>query len=488
MLTIDSLLKQRFPTILGLAVLVLGVVGGVLLVGQGTGGFLPRASAEYTPQQVRITNITENGFSVSFRTQQAASAAIKYGTDQNSMRTEVRDDRDQLSGQVGSYLTHHITVKGLQPQTQYSFQIVTQGRQVFENNGEPFSVRTARAAEPAGARSAYGTVLNQAGNPATGALVYITTSGASPQSASVKSDGSWSIPLAQMRTQDLSSVYSLEDSTNLNIQIVGNSTSEVLNFSATVSQLSPLETVQFGAEVPNLGGSQAQAQPSPTPDTLNPDTSNPDTQAPSGEEPVGGFGNLLSDEDRFSTQQIGEITIVFPSEEAEVVNSTRPELAGQAPPGAVLQIEVHSETPYYGVVESDGSGNWSWTPPADLEPGEHTVTVTYTDDNGQQQRMTRNFLVMVDGSLPAFESTPSGQIASPVPSPRPSPVPSPVASPVPSPRPSPIASPTPTASASGGTKLPVSGSTLPLVAFGAGAAVLFGLGNYARRWIPERRK
>lgn len=54
MLTIDSLMKRRFPTILGLGILVLGVIGGVLLVGQGTGGFLPRASAEHTPQQVRF--------------------------------------------------------------------------------------------------------------------------------------------------------------------------------------------------------------------------------------------------------------------------------------------------------------------------------------------------------------------------------------------------------------------------------------------------
>lgn len=487
MLTIDSLMRQRIPTILGLGILVLGVVGGVLLVGQGTGGFLPRASAEYTPQQVRITNITENGFTVSFKTQEAASGSIKYGTEENSLRTEVRDDRDQLSGQSGSYLTHHVTVKGLQPQTQYYFQIVTQGRQIFENNGKPFQVRTARASEPAAARSAYGSVLNQAGNPASGALVYITTQGGSPQSAYVKSDGSWSIPLAALRTQDLSSIFPTEDTTIMNVQVVGNASNEVLNFSATVAQLSPVETLQFGAEVPQFDqeGETIEDQES-APEPPGDGTGDDEGADQSGADQVGGFADLLSDDDRFSTQQIENVTIVFPSEEAEVVNSTRPELSGQAPPGAVLQIEVHSETPHYGVVQSDAQGNWSWTPPADLEPGEHTITVTYTDENGQQQRMTRNFLVMVDASLPAFESTPSGRVASPTPSPRPSPVPSPLPSPVPSPLPSPI--PSPTASVSAGTKLPVSGSSMPLIAFGAGAVALFGMGNYARRWIPERRK
>src|SRR5690606_3793208 len=142
-------------------------------------------------------------------------------------------------------------------------------------------------------------------NAATGALVYITTSGGSPQSAYVKTDGSWSIPLAQMRTQDLSSIYTLDDGTNLNIQIVGNSTSEVLNFSAAVSQLSPLETVQFGAAVPDFGANQAQAQPTPPPDTS--DTTIGQEPAPLGEEPTGGFNNLLTDEDRFSTQQIEDV-------------------------------------------------------------------------------------------------------------------------------------------------------------------------------------
>lgn len=493
MLTIDSLMKRRFPTILGLGILVLGVIGGVLLVGQGTGGFLPRASAEFTPQQVRITNITENGFSVSFTTQQAASGAVKFGTEPNTLRQEVQDDRDQLNGQSGAYQTHHITVKGLQPQTQYYFQIVTQGRQVFENNGEPFSLRTARTAQPAAARSAYGSVLNQAGNPATGALMYFTTSGGSPLSAFVKTDGSWSIPLAQLRTQDLSTIFPVLDTTSMNIQVVGNTPADVLNFSRPVSQLSPLETLQFGAEVPTVADTPAGgAAADSTDQELLDELAQLDDELLSDEDLLndidgtGGFNDLVTDEDRFSTQQITNVTIVFPSEEAETVNTTRPELSGKAPPRAVLQIEVHSETPYYGVVESDAQGNWNWTPPADLEEGEHTITVTYTDDSGTQQRMTRNFLVQADTNLPAFQSTPSGQIASPVPSPLPSPIPSPVPSPRPSPLPSPIASPTPVATSS--ATLPVSGSTLPLVVFGAGAAALLGMGNYARRWIPERRR
>jgi len=489
MLTLDSLMGRRFPTLLGLGVLVVGLIGGVLLVGQGTGGFLPRASAEHTPQQVRITNITENGFSVSFTTQSAAIGSIQYGTDENSLNQDVRDDRDQLSGQGGAYQTHHITVRNLQPQTQYYFQIVTQSRQVFENNGQAFAVRTARAVEPGAARSAYGTILNQAGNPATGALIYLTTNGGSPLSGYVKSDGSWSIPLAQFRTQDLSSLLPITDDTSLSVQVVGVGPAEVLNFSIPVQSVAPVETLQFGSPVPQFSTTTTTTS-STTDTTLGNSDTQTDTSAESQGTDIddtvpGGFTNLISEEDQFSVLTPGEITIRFPSEEAETVSSVRPELSGVAPPGAVLQIEVHSEGPYYGVVKSDDQGNWSWTPPGDLDPGEHTITVTYTDENGQQQRTTRTFTILADSSLPSFVSTPSGQIASPVPSPRPSPVPSPRPSPVPSPLPSPI--PTPTASASATGSLPVSGSTLPMIAIGVGAAALLGLGKYARRWIPERR-
>ena len=45
---LSELLKKKIPTILGLVFLGAGLVVGLLVLGQGTGGFLPKASPGVT--------------------------------------------------------------------------------------------------------------------------------------------------------------------------------------------------------------------------------------------------------------------------------------------------------------------------------------------------------------------------------------------------------------------------------------------------------
>lgn len=56
----------------------------------------------------------------------------------------------------------------------------------------------------------------------------------------------------------------------------------------------------------------------------------------------------------------------------------RPTFSGVATPGATVEITVHSD-PVTCTTTADGSGNWSCTLPADLEPGTHTVNVVVTN-------------------------------------------------------------------------------------------------------------
>lgn len=456
---LSKLLRKRIPTVVGLGLLILGVGAGIYLVGQGTSGFLPRASSDTVPKQVRITNVTDTGFSVSFLTDAAAPGYIRYGTAVNSFTTQTADDRDQLTNAVGSYTTHHITVRGLQPQTQYYFRLGTGSRQLFDNNGQPFSVRTARRLDsPGEAKTAYGTILNAVGNPANNALVYVTAPGAAPLSSLVKENGSWAVPLSSLRTTDLSAGKTLADADEVRIQVVGTQAQELIETAAPVSALMPLNPLTFGQD-----NSAVTAQPSPSPTTEESTETSTDTTSSVAQETPGSsstastFGTLFSEQEGTQVDVTAPVRIQL--QDNEVISTTKPEFVGKAPANSYLQISVHSSTPYNGVVQTDASGNWQWSPPADLEPGQHTVTLTYTDENGAQQQIQRTFIVQADSLLPAFVSTPSAQVE-----------------PSPSPEPSPEPSPSPRVVTPQATEQPVSGSTtttfgllfLGIAFFGAG--------------------
>ncbi len=459
-----GLLAKRIPTLIGLGLLMVGVVVGIVLVGRGTGGFLPRAAEGATPKQVRITNITDTGFAVSFITDTVSPGYIRHGTDADRATNQVADDRDQLTGGGGEYTTHHVTVRGLLPGTQYYFQIGTGSRDLFDNNGEPFAVRTARALTTAPeARTAYGNIRNEVGNPADGALVYLSVPGASPLSALVKANGSWAVPISGWRTADLSAAFSLTDDLSVRIQVLGAGRGQTLEASALVKDLSPLVDLQFGQTPPSPGAdTELSASPTPT--------------------PASALGDTFSESEG---TQVNEATPVGVSsvQEGETISTERPEFSGQAPPNSYLQIEVHSPQTYAGVAQTDSTGSWSWTPPGNLEPGQHTIVVTYTDPAGIQQKVERNFIVQASTGFPAFTATPSG--ATPIPTPLPTPLPTPEPTPLPTPEPTPIAviGPTPEPQPQ-----PVSGAINPFLTLAGLALLFFSSGVWGARLLYGRRR
>ncbi len=468
-----SLLQKRIPTVLGLGILVLGIVAGLTLVSSDTATqFLPRASEDAVPRQVRITNITDTSFTVSFLTDQSVPGYVKYGAEQNRMNIQVRDDRDKLANTVANFPSHHVTIQGLQPSTQYYFLIGTGDRSEFDNNGAPFAVRTARQQSASGeTKTAYGNIRNEVGNPADGAIVYLSIQGGSPLSALVKPNGSWAVQLTSLRTQDLSALYTYNPSDAVRVQVQGTQRNETIDVNTTVNDISPLQDLAFGAEnrISSTTGTSAQsASTNPTP------TPTPDTSA--NQSSTGGFDNLFDSSQTAGTTTAPDIDIELQNNEQ--VATQRPQFLGTAPANSFVQIEVHSEQEYFAVAQTDTSGNWNWTPPGDLEPGDHTITVTYTDQSGQQQKITRNFIVLAEGqsSLPAFTSSPSGVLATPTPTPVATPLPTPTPTPIPV-----ISTPaTPSAQ-------PVSGSstmTFFLISIGLS---FFGFGMFVtRRSMQER--
>lgn len=416
-MNLSKILSKKFPTILGLLFLGAGLAIGIFLLSTGTGGFFPRATPETTPRETKVTNVSSDSFTVSFLTDSSTPGFVKFSTDASRLSQQAGDDRDQLSGTVGEFTTHHITVRGLEASTTYYFTVGTANRYAYTDNGKPYSVKTApKIGGAPEALTAYGTVVTSGGSPAKDAIVYMTVDGSTPLSTLVKSSGSYAISLALARTTDLSSFAPLGDSAKVDILVQGKDRGQTSRAVTFMKDTQPISPITLGQNHDFTVSADGGTEPGDTPadsafsqEQLNPPTETDLTSASSS-------GAVTQD-------AAGAIVFLNPMTDGQQFTDATPELKGTAPASTEIQITVNSTQQFTDTMTTDASGNWSYTPPEDLEAGEHTVTVTYTDSTGVLRSQRRTFIVAAQTtagktSLPAVTASPS---ATPKPSPSPSP-------------------------------------------------------------------
>ncbi len=385
--------QKQLPTIIGIGILVIALIGGVIVttIGGGPGVFAPRATAETTPQKIKVTNVTDTGFTVSFVTQGKTAGFVKYGEEANSLKSQSSDDRDQLSGSIGQFNTHHITVRGLSPNTKYYYLIGTGSNSTFDNNGQSFEITTAkRNGAPSAAKTAYGSILNESGGPAEGSVVYVTINGVGEMSSLVKNSGSWAIPLSNARLSDGSGYAELTDDQSMLISVQGPSPSSTSSLTTTIAQSQPVDSITLGQMGVVADTTSTSVSPSPTTTTedeyvISDVSTSDDTQT------TGGLNDLVNEDASDSAM------IATDLEEEVVVATSQPVITGEAAPNVLVTIEVHSDTQINEQVVSDEDGNFELDIAAlseDLEPGEHTITYSYTDPTtGELVTTTKTFTV-----------------------------------------------------------------------------------------------
>ncbi len=392
-----SILSKRVPTIVGLLVLVAGVVGGVLFVNNRR---LASTASSLPPQKVRITNVSDNRFTVSWVTTAPTAGYVYWGKVGEKLTNEAVDDRDSIASEGGSYNVHHVTVKDLQPNTQYAFRIASSSKKaLYDNNGSPYTVSTGpilTATPPAD--TVYGSVQTQSGAPAEGVLVYVDIPGATPLSTLVKSSGNWTLPLSIARSADLKSYVSYDPkATILTVRV--ESGREQATASVATANAAPVPNMTLGqtydfrasasldeGEAASESGVVAEVDEGETPGIFNID-------------PLGSVATGAA-----------QVNILNPSKDGENITTTLPEFRGTGEEGMVLEITVESETQYRDTVAVEDDGTWTWTPPDDLEPGEHTITIAYLDEEGIRRTIKRSFTVQASSGLPSFQATPSASV------------------------------------------------------------------------------
>jgi hypothetical protein len=196
-----SLWNRQFPTLLGLIILLGGLVGGTFLIREGR-AIRGRTIEASTPREIKITNISENSFTVSWISDIPTSGFIASGKTPSLGETFL-EDRDILSKGVENYYTHHVTITNLEASTTYYFKVGS-GKKLFGQNGSPFKVTTALLPSSSPVSDpAYGQILKDDGAPAGGTIVYLKPPNCTTLSSLVRDSGNWLIPLNLSRTEDL---------------------------------------------------------------------------------------------------------------------------------------------------------------------------------------------------------------------------------------------------------------------------------------------
>lgn len=405
----NSIWNKRIPTLLGLVMIIIGIAVTSVLVQTGVITVQQAAPGE-VPENVRITNITANSFTVSYTTQAKVLGSLAYGTT-SDFGSVGFDDRDQKTTTTGEYTLHYITVKNLKPETLYFFSI-TSGKDTYTHNDVPFQVSTGPliVTDPPKQLPTSGKVLLADGTTPKEAIIYISTPGSQTLSALSQEDGSYILPLNGLRTQELTAYQVLSPDQKLQQLIVGPQQVKS-NVVVLASQLNPVPAITLSQDYDFTAQTTPLASPSAQ------------TSFPS-------FTTTLSTK--------AKAQILTPKNDQGFTDD-QPVFKGTALPGEDVQITVHSEQVIKTTVTANKSGSWTYRPDENLEPGEHTITIVTRSASGILQTIQKSFTVYAAGSQVAQSATPSATMT-----PRPTRVPTPTKAIIPTATPIPTEAPLPT--------------------------------------------
>ena len=367
-----SFWNKRIPTLLGLILIVVGLGVTTYLVKQG-GLFSIRAGPGHEPKDVRISNVTDTSFTVSYSTEDIVTGVLNFG-ESPELGQSALDDRDQNSGKISSHKLHNTTVRDLDPEKTYYFSIIS-SQNTYLNNSKPFEVTTTIPIDdtPLVQNPMSGKIILPSGKAPSEAIVYLTTEGSQIISTLIRDDGTFLLPLNSLRTADLSSYLKLEEGKILQLLTIG----EGLASNATLfsQQIDPVPTITLSNNYDFTLDRTPKATGSATLESFSFFSSNQATENATKKNP-----QILTPQDKqgFTDQQ--------------------PEFKGTAPANETVEITINSEEEIKATVKADANGNWKYRPTSELAPGNHTITITSKDASGNTKTVTQSFIVYASGN------------------------------------------------------------------------------------------
>lgn len=377
----NDIWNKRIPTLLGIGIIGIGIIITSLLVKSGV-IFISRAGPSQTPTDVRISNIQDSSFTVSYTTEDKVIGSINFG-DSKNLGQSALDDRDQQTGSVTPHTIHNVTVRGLNPSTKYYFSILS-GQNTFLNNNNLFEAYTARAIDqsPSQQTPLSGKIILPNGTIPNEAIIYVTAENAQVISTLVKQDGSYILPLNSLLNKDLNGYFVFQKNTIIKLLAVGDSLKS--NVLLSKNQISPIPTITLSNDYDFTVGS-------------SPVTSQSSTSV--------GFPSFSSQ--LVSSSSANQNPQIITPKKDESFTDNKPLFKGNALPNEKVQIIIHSDEQIQTEVTSDASGNWTYRPATPLSPGNHTISIVSRDKSGILKTIQQSFVVYASGTQVSESATPS---------------------------------------------------------------------------------
>lgn len=235
---------SKLITIIVLIILIIALPVTFYLLKTQTSLF-SKASTGPEPQEIKITNLADNSFTISFLTTAEVPGFIQYGT-KESLGETASDDRDQTNRS-----THHITLKNLDPDTIIYYKINSGGK-VFDRAGKPFQQRTAPVTNqtPPLPKPVLGKISNEDKSIPKEAIVYLKLRTGEQLSSYIRDKGNFLITLNNARTDNLTNYLDPKVGETMEVNVISEAGIKATKTLFYTGKNEPIETIILSKTVP----------------------------------------------------------------------------------------------------------------------------------------------------------------------------------------------------------------------------------------------
>lgn len=364
----------KLPTIIGVLVLVMGMIAGIYLINSRQ-VFKLSANVEAIPKNVRFSNISDNAITVTWSTEIESLGFVKWGNSEGSLSKVALEEGANKS------FVHSANIVGATAGSSVFIKINSDSKD-YDNNGAVWQTKAlSNKITPGNSLIASGTILQSDGSSPAKALVYLTINGL-VLSNLTSDEGNFIIPVSTY-------INSISETTAIEITVNAGAagTSQAVIYPKAIKAIPTIvlgKTYDFRSITVNNSNDSPQSLLS-VPESVE-------------------ISSRFEIEKVESTSGVATVS-VDSIKEGEIITTTGPEFFGKGPTDTSIEVSVQSEL-QTATTTVDSKGQWSWSPPKNLEPGEHKVVVKWRDAAGILRTITRSFIVQASEG-PAFESTPS---------------------------------------------------------------------------------